>query len=144
MYRVQFYVMKSSNVPIFKFMRIIEGGRGWACSHISKRYYCRLTHYWEIIQTTFSKSWLLTCSPYTVCNLNEMEKNVIVDYTVVREYPLLMSKWWLILLFPSVIQSEQAWYDLKLRLIYTIQGFCMSCMSSAYDKLMTHFVPIKI
>ena len=117
--------MKSSNVPILKFLRIIEGEGvrvGLACSHISKRYWCRLTHYWEIIQTTFSK-WLLTCSPYTVCNLNKMEKNVIVDYTVVREYPLLMSKWWLILLFPSVIQSEQAWYDLKLRLIYTIQVF---------------------
>ena len=35
-------------------------------------------------------------------------KNVIVDYTVVQEYPLLMSKWWQILLFPSAIQSEQA------------------------------------
>ena len=117
--------MKSSNVPILKFLRIIEGEGvrvGPACSHISKRYWCRLTHYWEIIQTTFSK-WLFTCSPYTVCNLNKMKKNVIVDYTVVREYPLLMSKWWLILLFPSVIQSEQAWYNLKLRLIYTIQVF---------------------
>ena len=35
-------------------------------------------------------------------------KNVIVDYTVVWKYPILTSKWWLILLFPSVIQSEQA------------------------------------
>ena len=130
MYPVQFDDMKSSNVPILKFLRIIEGegGRvGPACSHISKRYWCRLTHYWEIIQTTFSK-WLFTCSPYTVCNLNKMEKNVIVDYAVVREYPLLMSKWWLILLFPSVIQSEQAWYNLKLRLIFTIQVFaCLAC-----------------
>ena len=55
-------------------------------------------------------------------------KNVIVDYAVVRECPLFMSKWWLILLFPSVIHSEQAWYNLKLRLIFTIQVFaCLAC-----------------
>ena len=58
-------------------------------------------------------------------------QNVIVNYAVVWEYPLLI--WWLVFsLFPSVIQLEQAGYNLKLRLIYTTQVFCMS---SAYDKL---------
>ena len=121
--------MKSSHVPILKFLRVIEAGvGGGGHAPISQK---DTGVGWPTIEkscTQHSQNDFWLAAHTLFATWTKSKKNVIVDYAVVQEYPLLMSKWWLILLFPSVIQSEQAWYNLKLRLIYTIQVFaCLAC-----------------